>query len=132
VSDEVEHRTKKPEPPNAEDREGALMRGEYETNQRHRKEMEVLRRSQDEKLLQLLERTCNVLGGRFTDVEETVREMHGDLRTERVLFEEIKERQDGHEGRIRELEKSMASVKAWILIVGGITGIASFLAIVLK
>lgn len=37
-----------------------------------------------------------------------------------------------HNGRIGSLEQSVASLKAWILIVGGLTGIASFLAIVLK
>ena len=112
--------------------EGALTRGEYQKNQKHFGEIMQLRRAQDAKLLEMLEHTCESLGKRFAEVEKVVREMHGDLITERVLFEEAKTRQGEHEGRIRELEKTVASLKAWILIVGGITGVASFLAIVLK
>jgi chromosome segregation ATPase len=132
VSDEAEHRRDNSGRPLTDDEATAVTRGEYQKNQEHLDEVLQLRRAQDLKLLEFLENTCNTLSDRFTDVETAVREMHSDSKVQQTMFEEFKARQEKHEDRIGELEKGYASLKAWILIVGGITGVASFLAIALR
>jgi len=132
VSEEVKHHRDSPGTSSTEDRAESLTRGEYQKNQVHLDEVSQLRRVQDLKLLELLENTCNTLSARFVAVETAILEMHSDSKVQQTMFEEFKVRQGKHEERICELEKGYASLKAWILIVGGITGVASFLAIALR
>ena len=109
-----------------------MTRDEYQRNQKHLDEVLQLRRGQDLKLLEVLENTYGELSTRFTNVETAVREMDGHSEARQMMFDEFRARQEKHEERIGELEKGYAGLKAWILIVGGITGVASFLAIVLR
>ncbi len=132
MSDEAEHRKDNPGRPLAADDREALTRDEYQRNQKHLDEVLQLRRGQDLKLLEVLENTYGELSTRFTNVETAVREMDGHSEARQMMFDEFRARQEKHEERIGELEKGYAGLKAWILIVGGITGVASFLAIVLR
>jgi len=132
VNEEVEHRRDSPGTSSTEEGAESLTRGEYRKNQVHLDEVLELKRAQDLKLLEVLEKTCLGLGDRFANVETAVREMHSDSKVRQTMFEEFKVRQGKHEDRISELEKGYASLKAWILIVGGITGVAGFLAIALR
>jgi hypothetical protein len=98
-----------------------------------------LRRDADARLLTILEQTLTLSNERLVKVEGTLVDLRV-LYAERTgLLTSFGESQtksetasEGHDKRIVELEKSMAGMKAWILIVGGITGVASFLAIVLR
>ena len=104
-----------------------------------RDRLAVLRREGDCQLLSFLEKALERVDERLVKVEELLMELRdnhllrkGSYDAFEAFQERIFVRQEKHEERIGELEKSMAGLKAWILIVGGITGVAGFLAIVLR
>lgn len=98
-----------------------------------------LRREQDQALMKLLEKSVDALTTRLTGVETVMVDIRSQcaamqtmLAASKESYEQMNARLDDHDKRIGSLEQSVAGLKAWILIVGGLTGIASFLAIVLK
>lgn len=124
---------------NREDCSEVLTRDEYEANQHYRQELLQLRRAQDRKLIELCESSLDLLTERLSRMEETLNRLDGSCRERQSTFrayekfqERTQVRLEKHEEAIGELKTGYASVKAWILIVGGITGVASFLAIVLR
>jgi chromosome segregation ATPase len=102
-------------------------------------ELSQLRRQQDLVLMGFLEKSVDALTARLTGMETVMVEIRSQcaamqtaLAGSKESYEQMNVRLDYHDKRIGSLEQSVAGLKAWILIVGGLTGIASFLAIVLK
>jgi len=139
--DERGNPTTSSNPGRGEDRSGKrlLARDEYAEDQERREALLELRREQDLRLVELMEKSISELTSRLASVEAGVNGVHKQCDVIQTMLLSIKEsraeilsRQQNHEKRIGALEQSVAGLKAWILVVGGLTGIASFLAIVLK
>jgi hypothetical protein len=154
VNDAGEHRGDNPGTSRTQDNPGACAEGvtrdELVAEMNHLQEVMDLRREQDRTLIQLFDKSLSGLGERFderlgdlndrldrmeaalTEIGKTCKLREGELSGYTQLLDRVVARVETNEQKIGELKEGYASLKAWILIVGGITGIASAIAIIFK
>jgi hypothetical protein len=143
VNDAGEHQGDNPGTSRTQDNPGVCSEGvthdELAAEMNHLRQVLQLRREQDRTLISLFEKSLGGLNERFdrveavlTEIGQTCKLREGELSGYQRILDQMAVRVGTNEEKIGELKEGYASLKAWILIVGGITGIASAIAIIFK
>jgi len=115
------------------------MSGEGQLNPDETATLTALRREQDQRLWELVQRALDEQGRRLKVLEEKVEQL-------RLSIERYQVRACGSSEEVDRLERAVAKntdcliemkatvsgLKVWVMVVGGISGVASFLAYLLK